>query len=170
LIISFIFLDFRRLRVSVERDLGASDTATKTIRLFVPYWIKNHSTIPLSYRIVEVEPTESSDADLLGKSDSLSRQVKSSKFSLRYSSKSLIRRSTMPQRNTQIMEVIDDCSTNYVMLSPQDYMSRSASMRSESGDNNFSPARIAISVAVSGCIQYSIGVSLFELENKVQNL
>jgi vacuolar protein sorting-associated protein 13A/C len=76
----------------------------------------------------------------------------------------------MPQRNTQIMEVIDDCSTNYVMLSPQDYMSRSASMRSESGDNNFSPARIAISVAVSGCIQYSIGVSLFELENKVQNL
>ncbi|KAK3157946.1 hypothetical protein QOZ80_2AG0130600 [Eleusine coracana subsp. coracana] len=156
----------RRLRVSVEHDLGASDAATKTLRLFVPYWIKNHSSIPLSYRIVEVEPTESSDADSVGKPDFLSRPVKSSKFSLRYSSKSLIRRSTMPQRNTQIMEVIEDCSTNYVMLSPQDYMNRSASMRSESGDNNFSPARIAISVAVGSCTQYSIGVSLFELENK----
>ncbi|XP_062219043.1 uncharacterized protein LOC133918926 [Phragmites australis] len=154
----------RRLRVSVEHDLGASDAAPKTLRLFVPYWIKNHSSIPLSYRIVEVEPTESSDADSLSKPDSLSRSARSSKFSLRYSSKSLVRRGTMSQRNMQILEVIEDCSTNCVMLSPQDYMNRS--MRSESRDNNFSPARIAISVAVGSCTQYSIGVSLFELENK----
>ncbi|XP_062223332.1 uncharacterized protein LOC133922148 [Phragmites australis] len=156
----------RRLRVSVEHDLGASDAAPKTLRLFVPYWIKNHSSIPLSYRIVEVEPTQSSDADSLSKPDSLGRPVKSSKFSLRYSSKSLARRGTVSQRNMQILEVIEDCSTNYVMISPQDYMSRSSGMRSESGDKNFSPARIAISVAVSSCTQYSIGVSLFELESK----
>ncbi|KAL6634351.1 hypothetical protein ACP70R_027022 [Stipagrostis hirtigluma subsp. patula] len=155
----------RRLRVSVEHDLGASDAAPKTLRLFVPYWIKNLSSIPLSYRIVEVEPTESSEADSLTKPDSL-RPMKSSKFSLKYSSKSLVRRGTMAPRNMQIMEVIEDCNTNYVMLSPQDYMNRSAGMRSESRENNFSPARIAISVAVGSCTQYSIGVSLFELENK----
>ncbi|KAL6841988.1 hypothetical protein ACP4OV_028188 [Aristida adscensionis] len=155
----------RRLRVSVEHDLGASDAAPKTLRLFVPYWIKNHSSIPLSYRIVEVESTESSDAESISKPDSL-RPLKSSKFSIKYSSKSLVRRATIAQRNTQILEVIEDCSTNYVMLSPQDYMNRSASMRSEIRDNNFSPARIAISVAVASCTQYSIGVSLFELENK----
>ncbi|WVZ75446.1 hypothetical protein U9M48_023496 [Paspalum notatum var. saurae] len=156
----------RRLRVSVEHDLGASDAAPKTLRLFVPYWIKNHSSISLSYRIVEWEPTEISDADSLSRPDSLSRVAKSSKFSLKYSSKSLVRRGTMSHRNLQVLEVIEDCSTNYVMLSPQDYMSGSAGMRSESRDNSFSPARVAISMAVGSCTQYSIGVSLFELENK----
>lgn len=156
----------RRLRVSVEHDLGASDAAPKTLRLFVPYWIKNNSSILLSYRIVEVEPTENSDADSLSRPDSLSRAAKSSKFSLRYSSKSLVRRGTILQRNMQILEVIEDCSTNYVMLSPQDYMNRSAGLRYDSRDNNFSLARVAISVAVGSCTQYSIGVSLIELENK----
>ena len=118
----------RRLRVSVERDLGASDAAPKTLRLFVPYWIKNNSSIPLSYRIVEVEPAENSDADSLSRPnslsgpDSLSRAAKSSKFSLRYSSKSLVRRGSISQRNSQILDAIEDCGTNYVMLSPQDYV------------------------------------------------
>lgn len=163
-------MKIRRLRVSVEHDLGASDAAPKTLRLFVPYWIKNNSSIPLSYRIVEVEPTENSDVDSLSRPDSLSRAAKSSKFSLRYSSKSLVRRGTVSQRNMQILEVIEDCSTNYVMLSPQDYMNRSAGLRYDSRDNNFSPARVAISVAVGSCTQYSIGVSLIELENKVYNV
>ncbi|AQK59115.1 calcium-dependent lipid-binding family protein [Zea mays] len=156
----------RRLRVSVEHDLGASDAAPKTLRLFVPYWIKNHSSIPLCYRIVEGESTESTEADSLSRPDSLSRVSKSSKFSLKYSSKSLVRRGTMSHRNMQVLEDIEDCSTDYVMLSPQDYLNRSAGMRSESRDNNFSPARVAISMAVGGCTQYSVGVSLFELENK----
>ncbi len=159
--------NIRRLRVSVEHDLGASDAAPKTLRLFVPYWIKNISSIPLSYRIVEVEPTENSDAESLSRPDSLSRAAKSSKFSLRYSSKSLIRRGPVAQRNMHILEVIEDCSTDYVMLSPQDYMNRSAGVRFESRDNNSSPARVAICVAVGSCKQYSIGVSLFDLENKV---
>jgi len=166
LFISLILMNIRRLRVSVEHDLGASDAAPKTLRLFVPYWIKNHSSIPLSYRIVEGEPTENSDADSLSRPESLSRVAKSSKFSLKYSSKSLVRRGTM-SRNVQVLEVIEDCGTNYVMLSPQDYLNRSAGMRSESRDNNFSSARVAISVAVGSSTQYSIGVSLFELENKV---
>uniref|UniRef100_A0A0D9VFX1 C2 domain-containing protein n=1 Tax=Leersia perrieri TaxID=77586 RepID=A0A0D9VFX1_9ORYZ len=156
----------RRLRVSVEHDLGASDAAPKTVRLFVPYWIKNNSSIPLSYRIVEVEPTENSDADSLSRPDSLSRAAKSSKFSLRYSSKSLVRRGSVAQRNMHILEVIEDCSTDHVMLSPQDYINRSAGVRFESRDNNFSPAQVAICVAVGSCKRYSIGVSLFELENK----
>ncbi|XP_015689233.1 uncharacterized protein LOC102707936 [Oryza brachyantha] len=156
----------RRLRVSVEHDLGASDAATKTLRLFVPYWIKNNSSVPLSYRIVEVEPTENSDADTLTRPDSLSRAAKSSKFSLRYSSKSLVRRGPVAQRNVHILEAIDHCSTDYVMLSPQDYMNRSAGRRFESQDSNFSPARVAICVAVGSCKQYSVGVSLSELENK----
>lgn len=76
----------------------------------------------------------------------------------------------MSQRNMHVLEDIEDCSTNCVMLSPQDYLNRSAGVRSESRNNNFSPARVAISVAVGGCTQYSIGVSLFELENKVCNV
>lgn len=163
-------VNFRRLRVSVEHDLGASDAAPKTLRLFVPYWIKNHSSIPLCYHIVEGESTESTEADSLSRPDSLSRVSKSSKFSLKYSSKSLVRRGTMSHRNMQVLEDIEDCSTDYVMLSPQDYLNRSAGMRSESRDNNFSPARVAISMAVGGCTQYSVGVSLFELENKVCNV
>uniref|UniRef100_A0A0E0JZW8 C2 domain-containing protein n=1 Tax=Oryza punctata TaxID=4537 RepID=A0A0E0JZW8_ORYPU len=131
----------RRFRVSVEHDLGASDAAPKTLRLFVPYWIKNISSIPLSYRIFEVEPTEISDADSLSRPDSLSRAAKSSKFSLRYSSKSLIRRGPVAQRNIHILEVIEDCSTDCVMLSPQDYMDCSAGVRFESRDNNSNPAQ-----------------------------
>jgi vacuolar protein sorting-associated protein 13A/C len=96
----------------------------------------------------------------------LSKAAKSSKFSLRYSSKSLVRRGSISQRNCQILDIIEDCGTDYVMLSPQDYVNRSTNMR-ESRDNNFSPARVAICVAVGSCKQYSIGVSLFELENKV---
>jgi vacuolar protein sorting-associated protein 13A/C len=157
------------LRVSVERDLGASDAAPKTLRLFVPYWIKNNSSVPLSYRIVEVEPAENADAESVSRPDSLSRAAKSSKFSLRYSSKSLVRRGSISQRNSQILDVIEDCGTNYVMLSPQDYVNRSTNMR-ESRGNNFSPARVAICVAVGSCKQYSIGVSLFELENKVYSV
>ncbi|BAF08745.2 Os02g0470400 [Oryza sativa Japonica Group] len=48
----------------------------------------------------------------------------------------------------------------------KDYMNRSAGVRFESRDNNSSPARVAICVAVGSCKQYSIGVSLFDLENK----
>uniref|UniRef100_A0A0E0NER2 C2 domain-containing protein n=1 Tax=Oryza rufipogon TaxID=4529 RepID=A0A0E0NER2_ORYRU len=119
----------RRLRVSVEHDLGASDAAPKTLRLFVPYWIKNISSIPLSYRIVEIF------------------------FKISYQKR--------PSGTEKYAHIGD-----YVMLSPQDYMNRSAGVRFESRDNNSSPARVAICVAVGSCKQYSIGVSLFDLENK----
>lgn len=45
----------RRLRISVEHDLGGTDVAAKRVRLYVPYWLKNEAGVPLSYRLTEVE-------------------------------------------------------------------------------------------------------------------
>ncbi|KAK4405432.1 putative vacuolar protein sorting-associated protein 13A [Sesamum angolense] len=78
----------RRLRVSIERDLGGSAAAQKTIRFFVPYWIGNNSFLPLAYRVVEIEPLEGADVDSL----LISQDVKSEKSALRYPSTSVVGR------------------------------------------------------------------------------
>lgn len=152
----------RRLRVSVEHDLGGTDAAPKTVRLFVPYWIQNDSAVPLSYRIVEVEPLENADADSL----LISRAVKSAKFALKQSSKSLDRKNTSIRRNIQILEVIKDSSPKYVMLSPQDYVIRGGSLSFQSRGDAFTSAHVGVSVAISHSVNYSPGISLLELESK----
>ncbi|CAL9040995.1 unnamed protein product [Musa banksii] len=152
----------RRLRVSVEHDLGGTDASPKTIRFFVPYWIQNDSSVPLSYRIVEVEPVDSSDADSL----LISRAVKSAKFSMRSSSKSFDRRNSNTRRNIQIYDVIEDISPKFVMFSPQDFMNRSGSMSFQSRGSSTCTSRVGISIAVSHSDKYSLGISLLELESK----
>ena len=49
--------------MSVENDMGGSDVSAKIVRLFVPYWLRNDATVPLSCRLVEIEPTSSHQAD-----------------------------------------------------------------------------------------------------------
>lgn len=150
----------RRLHVSVEHDMGGTDAATKTVRLFVPYWLRNDSSVPLTYRIVEVEPWDNAETDF----QMISRA--SAKFSFRHSSKSMDRKVSAPRRSIQILEVIEDFGPNGVMFSPLDYVVRGGVPSFPSRGNTFSSARVGISIAVRNSENYSAGISLLELESK----
>lgn len=148
----------RKLHVSVERDLGGSIAASKTIRFFVPYSINNDTGIPLSYRIVETGPFYSADAESL----SLSKQAKSARFMLRHTPSFVDKKNPSFRRN--VLEEIVDSTLSPVMVSPLDYMNRSS--RSEP----YISARVGISIAACYSDHYSPGISLYELENKVSGL
>lgn len=151
------------MRVSVEYDMGPTNAAPKSVRLFVPYWIHNDSSVPLSYRIVEVDPLENLDAD-----SQTTRAFKSTKFTLKHSSKSIDRKSSYSKRNSSVLEVIDDFSPNCVMLSPQDYISNSGASSSSSCTDGLLSTRVGISVAVHNSEHYSPGISLTDLERMVR--
>ncbi|KEH32375.1 calcium-dependent lipid-binding-like protein [Medicago truncatula] len=150
----------RRLRVSIEHDMGGTSAAPKTLRLFVPYWIANDSSLPLAYRLVEVEPLENAETD----SVLLSRAVKSAKTALKNPISSMDRRHFSSRRNLQVLETIEDNSPFPSMLSPQDYAGRSGVFQSQK-DTYLSP-RLGISVSMRYSEVYSPGISLLELENK----
>ncbi|KAH8501006.1 hypothetical protein H0E87_016007 [Populus deltoides] len=140
----------RRLRVSIERDMGGTTSAPKTIRLFVPYWIVNDSSLPLSYRVVEIEPLET---------------VKSVKASFKNPTNSIERRFGT-KRNVQVLEVIEDTSPIPSMLSPQDTASRSGIMLFPSQKDAYLSPRLGLAVAIHHSEIYSPGISFLELEKK----
>nr|GEV02157.1 vacuolar protein sorting-associated protein 62 [Tanacetum cinerariifolium] len=149
----------RRLRVSIERDMGASAASPNTIRFFVPYWISNDCSIPLTYRVVEIEPLENADADSLLNS----KAFKSGKLSFKNPSNVTEAGS---RKNIQILEAIDDTSPTPSMLSPQDYVGHGgANLFSSRNDAYLSP-RVGISVAIQHSDKFSPGLSLLELEKK----
>ncbi|KAG9446693.1 hypothetical protein H6P81_012821 [Aristolochia fimbriata] len=152
----------RRLRVSIERDLGGTNAATKMIRLFVPYWIANDSHLQLEYRLVEVEPVEDIEAD----SRSLSRAVKSAKLALKRPIVSSDGKDSGSKKNVQLLEAIEELSLTPVMLSPQDYLTRSSLMSFPSRNDTFLSPRIGIAVSLHRSDYFSPGISLLELENK----
>lgn len=152
--------------MSIEYDMGATSAAPKTLRLFVPYWIVNESTLPLAYRVVEVEPSENIDID----SVLLSRAVKSAKTALKNPLSSLEKRHSISRRNLQVLEAIEDNSPFPSMLSPQDYAVRSGItvFQSQKDTTSLSP-RVGIAVSMHHSEVFSPGISLLELENKVTN-
>ncbi|KAJ8767440.1 hypothetical protein K2173_017484 [Erythroxylum novogranatense] len=152
----------RRLRVSIERDMGGSIVAPKTIRFFVPYWILNSSSMPLTYRMVEIEPMDNVDTD----SHSLSRSFKTAKTALRSPSNILERRRSGMKRNIQVIETIEDTSPIPSMLSPQDSASRSGVISFSSQKDLHFSHRVGLSVAIRDSDVYSPGIPLLELENK----
>ena len=141
--------------------MGGTSAAPKTLRLFVPYWIANDSSLPLAYRLVEVEPLENAETD----SVLLSRAVKSAKTALKNPISSMDRRHFSSRRNLQVLEIIEDNSPFPSMLSAQDYAGRSGVFQSQK-DTYLSP-RLGISVSMRYSEVYSPGISLLELENKV---
>lgn len=147
----------------IERDMGGTTAAPKTIRFFVPYWIINNSSLSLAYRVVEVEPTDNADMD----SQILSRAVKSAQMVLKNPTNSMERRHSMPRRNIQVLEVIEDSSPTPIMLSPQDNAGRSGVMLFQSQKDVYRSPRVGIAVALHHSEIYSPGISLLELENKV---
>ncbi|MFS7892238.1 putative vacuolar protein sorting-associated protein [Helianthus anomalus] len=139
----------RRLRVSIERDMGASAASPNTIRLFVPYWICNDCSVPLTYRVVEIEPVENADG-------AGSKSGKSSSFKNPSSSK----------RNIQVLEAIEDNSPTPSMFSPQDYVGQGgANLFSSRNDAYLSP-RVGLAVATQHSDIFSAGLSLLDLEKK----
>ncbi|KAH0635119.1 hypothetical protein KY284_037905 [Solanum tuberosum] len=151
----------RRLRVSVERDMGGTTAAPKTIRFFVPYWISNDSFLYLAYQVVEIEPLESSDVDSL----SLSRAVKSAKLALKNPPTS-VSRQIGARKNIQVLEVIEDSSPTPSMLSPQHYVGRGGVMLFSSRNDAYLSSRVGIAVALQNSENFSSGISLLELEKK----
>ena len=152
----------RRLRVRIEIDMGGTTAAPKTIRFFVPYWIINNSSLPLAYRVVEVEPVDNADMD-----SQISKAVKSAKMVLKNPTNSMERRHSTPRRNIQVLEVIEDTSPTPSMLSPQENAGRSGVMMFPSQKDAYLSPRVGIAVALHHSEIYSPGISLLELENKV---
>ncbi|KAG2726780.1 hypothetical protein I3760_01G128300 [Carya illinoinensis] len=152
----------RRLRVTIERDLGGTIAAPKTIRFFIPYWVINDSSLPLAYRLVEVEPLDKADVDTM----ILSRAVKSAKLALKHPSNSMDRRHSGPRKNIQVLEIIEDTTPVPSMLSPQDYAGRSGVISFTSNKDAHLSLRVGIAVAIRNSEIFSPGISFHELENK----
>ncbi|KAK7363427.1 hypothetical protein VNO77_05570 [Canavalia gladiata] len=152
----------RKLRVSIEIDMGGTSAAPKILRLFVPYWIVNDSSLALAYRVVEVEPLENTEMD----SVLLSRAVKSAKTALKNPISSMDRKLSNSRRNLQVLEVIEDNSPFPSMLSPHDYAGRSGVTVFQSPKDTYLSSRLGISVSMRSSEVYSSGISLLELENK----
>ncbi|XP_074383059.1 uncharacterized protein LOC141724723 isoform X2 [Apium graveolens] len=152
----------RRLRVSIERDVGGTIAAPKTVRFFVPYWISNDSSLPLAYQVVEIEPLEASDLNSLQRS-------KTGRFgsaATRSPSISADRNPFGSRKNLQVLEVIEDTSPTPSMLSPQDYVGRGGVMLFSSRNDNYLSPRVGITVSVRDSENYSPGISLLDLEKK----
>lgn len=148
--------------MSIERDMGATTASSKTIRFFVPYWISNDSFLSLAFRVLEIEPLESTDAD----SQSLPKAVKSAKSALR-TTPSFMNRQIASRNNIQVLEVIEDTSPTPSMLSPQDYVGRGGVMLFSSRNDTYLSPRVGIAVALGNSVNFSAGISLLALEKKV---
>lgn len=147
----------------IEHDMGGTTAAPKTIRFFVPYWIVNDSSLPLAYRVVEVEPLENVDTD----SQILSKAVKSAKMALKSPTNSTEKKHSAPRRNIQVLEVIEDTSPFPCMLSPQDNAGRSGVTLFQSQKDSYVSPRVGIAVAMRHSQIFSAGISLLDLEKKV---
>ncbi|KAK3025351.1 hypothetical protein RJ639_043860, partial [Escallonia herrerae] len=153
----------RRLRVSIEREMGGTAAAPKTIRFFVPYWLSNDSSLSLAYRVMEIEPLDVADVDSL----MLSKAVKSAKSAMRGPATLVDGRPINLRRNIQVLEAIEDTSPTPSMLSPQDYVGRGGVMLFSARNDAYLSPRVGIAVAIRNSENFSPGISLLELEKKV---
>lgn len=152
----------RRLRVSIERDLGGTTAAPKTLRFFVPYWIANDSPLSLAYRVVAMEAFDTADPDHLP----LSRAVKSARIGLKSPTMTMDRRYSVSRKNIKVLEEIDETTPTPSMLSPQDYAGLRGIVPFPSHTDAYPSPRVGISVAIQHSEKYCPGISLLELEKQ----
>ena len=152
--------------MSIERDMGATAASPNTIRFFVPYWISNDCSVPLTYQVVEIDPNESADADPLP----VTKPARSGQFSFRASFSLSEPKSTVSRRNIQVLEAIDDTSPTPSMFSPQDYVGQGGSMLFSSRNDAYLSPRVGIAVATHNSDVFSAGHSLLDLEKKVRHV
>eukprot|EP01018_Ginkgo_biloba_P025446 Gb_15429 [translate_table: standard] len=153
----------RKLRVSMERDFGETNAAAKLVRLFVPYWICNDAALPLAYHLVEIEPSEGSEAD----SFLVPRAIKAAKQASNCPLNTIQKRKSSLHKVVQTLEVLEDLDTRPVMLSPQTHSYRTGfSPFSPREDDNILSPRLGIAVAISKSDNYSPGISFRDFEDK----
>lgn len=102
--------------MSIENDAGGSEISSKIIRLFVPYWLRNDTSIPLSCRLVEIEPPNSKYTDL----NWLQLAIKAAENneSLPEGDKRQDKSSTLAKKIIRSIETIEDAQPNEpIMLS-----------------------------------------------------
>jgi vacuolar protein sorting-associated protein 13A/C len=157
----------RRLRVSLEHDFGGSNEAAKIIRLFVPYWLLNDASLPLAYRLVEIEP----DRGLGGDATWLTRAAKAAKQAARRPNHAGARKVMQINRVVQHLECIEDLQGTPVMLSLQAYSDHMSglSLSSRSEDGLLSP-RLGLSVAIAQSNVFNHALSFRDFENSMERV
>ncbi|KAI7737223.1 hypothetical protein M8C21_001546 [Ambrosia artemisiifolia] len=135
--------------------MGASAASPNTIRFYVPYWITNDCSIPLTYQVVEIEPLENAAL----------ANTKSAKL-LSFKSLSSSHPETKSSGNIQVLEAIDDTSPTPSMLSPQDYVGQGGAMLFSSRNDSYLSPRVGLAVAIQHSESFSPGLSLLDLEKK----
>ncbi|KAI5061209.1 hypothetical protein GOP47_0023714 [Adiantum capillus-veneris] len=153
----------RRLHLSLERDFGTSNAASRTVRIFVPYWVSNRAALPLSYCLVEIEPAKGSDGD----SPWLMRAVKAAKHAS--SRPSHLEQVKVPrtQKVIQCLEMLENNAGIPTMLSIQAQLIKTGFLPFSprtSGAGLISP-RLGISACASHSNNFKDGISFKDLED-----
>lgn len=106
--------------MNLEHDFGGTSAAAKIVRLFVPYWLSNDASIPLAYRLVEIEP----NSDSTGDTTWLTRAAKAAKQASRRPTHSTVQHSLQLSRVVNYFEIAEEISGTPAMLSLQAYSDR----------------------------------------------
>lgn len=154
-------LSGRRLQISLEHDFGSTNTASRTVRIFVPYWLCNKAALPLSYCLVEVEPSTGSDTE----TPWLLRAVKAAKQASRRPSHSPQSKASRLRRVVQQLGAIENTGATPTMLSPQLQYNRTGFMPfSPRADDGLLSPRLGISASLHHN-SYQDGISFRDLED-----
>ena len=152
------------MRVSLEHDFGGSSASAKIVRLFVPYWLRNDASLPLAYRLVEIEPHSGSTGDTTW----LTRAAKAAKQAARRPTHSGVKRTLQLNRVVNYLERVEEMTGTPVMLSLQAYSDRigGLSLSSRSEDGLLSP-RLGLAIAVTNSTVFNRALSFRDFENNV---
>lgn len=155
----------RRLRVNLEHDFGGTSAAAKIVRLFVPYWLRNDASLPLAYRLVEIEPNSGSAGDTTW----LTRAAKAAKQASRRPTHSTVNHSLQLSKVVNYFESAEDMLGTPAMLSLQAYSDRigGLSLSSRSEDGLLSP-RLGLSIAVANSKVFKRALSFRDFESNVR--
>jgi vacuolar protein sorting-associated protein 13A/C len=152
------------LRVSLEHDFGGTTASAKIVRLFVPYWLRNDASLPLAYRLVEIEP----HSDSTGDTTWLTRAAKAAKQAARRPTHPGIKKALQLNRVVNYLERVEDMTGTPVMLSLQAYSDRigGLSLSSRSEDGLLSP-RLGLAIAVTNSNVFNRALSFRDFESNV---
>eukprot|EP00250_Pteridium_aquilinum_P021886 c25256_g1_i1 orf=924-13886(-) len=153
----------RKLQVSLERDFGTTNAGSRTVRIFVPYWLCNRAALPLSYCLVEIEPAKGSDGD----SPWLMRAVKAAKNASSRPSHSQQSKTPRVQRVIQLLDVLENNAGTPTMLSLHAQLNKTGFMpfSPRTPDGGLMSPRLGISVCASHSSSFKYGISFKDLED-----
>lgn len=158
-----VFL-YRKLRVSLENDFGNTTGSAKIVRLFVPYWLCDDAALPLSYRLVEIEPSGSETGD----SSWLNKAAKAAKQAARRPARGEESKKSHLHKVVQSLEVLEDSHGAPAMLSLQAQSDRigGLSLANNTEGGPLSP-RLGLVVTIGNNTRCSYALSFRDLEENV---